>query len=319
MSYSILYDKVFLATTRGITPLILSGDNNVYERTYSGRERRARNWGPLYNGRFLDLPANELIKKAEELFADDADEIFMYRNKWIGSMEVIQMMQTGVKTAVSLEQLQAVNPHLSLQVYVSVWPADGSNYPDGSWSKRFLDKYIRTTDELEQWIDVAREFVAESTDRCYFVLSFGDEPISKPSTPIDGSVLVKKKNMYLCQHKNGHSSTFSSNIAEAIVFESVANAQEQVDPVTLYKTRFVKAGNKTEAKAKKWVLRLERGSSRSDYFQKKSRSGLHPCRAPEIARHFATENAAQKYYDENIKRLYPNIKGCTIMVDPQFE
>ena len=50
MSYTIMYDRQFLKTSRGIIPLALYGDNNVTERV-NGHERRERHWGVYANGK----------------------------------------------------------------------------------------------------------------------------------------------------------------------------------------------------------------------------------------------------------------------------
>ena len=52
MSYTIMYDKQFLKTSRGIIPLALYGDNNVTERI-NGHERRDRHWGVYANAHHL--------------------------------------------------------------------------------------------------------------------------------------------------------------------------------------------------------------------------------------------------------------------------
>lgn len=43
MSYSILYDRVFIRSNRGISPCILSGDNNVWEG-YIFRMKHVLEW-----------------------------------------------------------------------------------------------------------------------------------------------------------------------------------------------------------------------------------------------------------------------------------
>lgn len=64
MSYSIVYDKCFIKVGNKVAPMILSGDNNVYE---ASNRRRARDWGiPTYytgNSRMIDK--DELIKRIE--------------------------------------------------------------------------------------------------------------------------------------------------------------------------------------------------------------------------------------------------------------
>lgn len=46
MSYSIIYGRQFVKTTKGIIPMILSGSNNCTE-FIQGREVLERNWYPM--------------------------------------------------------------------------------------------------------------------------------------------------------------------------------------------------------------------------------------------------------------------------------
>ena len=55
MSYTIMYGKQFLKTSRGIIPLALHGDNNVTEYV-RGREVRERHWSVYANDKIEFTP-----------------------------------------------------------------------------------------------------------------------------------------------------------------------------------------------------------------------------------------------------------------------
>lgn len=80
MSYSILYNSVFLKSERGITPVVLKGDNNVYDTDGHGRAvRRARDWA-CFDNRLADTEENLLAKVAQ---FDDDDEIWWYHGRFV--------------------------------------------------------------------------------------------------------------------------------------------------------------------------------------------------------------------------------------------
>lgn len=59
MSYTIMYGKQFLKTSRGIIPLALHGDNNVTEYV-RGREVRERHWS-VYSNNKIEFTPDEYL------------------------------------------------------------------------------------------------------------------------------------------------------------------------------------------------------------------------------------------------------------------
>ena len=65
MSYSIIYGRQFVKTTKGIIPMILSGSNNCTE-FIQGREVLERNWYPMTlsnKDKRIAIPAGELLER----------------------------------------------------------------------------------------------------------------------------------------------------------------------------------------------------------------------------------------------------------------
>ena len=69
MSYSIIYGRQFVKTTKGIIPMILSGSNNCTE-FIQGREVLERNWYPMTlsnKDKRIAIPAEELLERARAI------------------------------------------------------------------------------------------------------------------------------------------------------------------------------------------------------------------------------------------------------------
>ena len=73
MSYSIIYGRQFVKTTKGIIPMILSGSNNCTE-FIQGREVLERNWYPMTlsnKDKRIAIPAEELLERARAISTGD--------------------------------------------------------------------------------------------------------------------------------------------------------------------------------------------------------------------------------------------------------
>jgi len=71
MSYEIIYDKQFIKVSEDkFVPMILSGSNNCYEWSPSGKERRTRSWFPFSINNQLVLSVDEMVKHCEQTRQD---------------------------------------------------------------------------------------------------------------------------------------------------------------------------------------------------------------------------------------------------------
>ncbi len=145
MSYSIYYNKQFIKVNEKFLPMILGGDNNVYEITNRG-QKRARSWSNnkwITNGNFL-ATKEEMLAQIEKVRQDSIksgeasakqwnDESYIYSDKNFGwhngiSLYVKGTSSTtfqnfkgffigGMRNAMTIEELAAKGVHLNIQVY----------------------------------------------------------------------------------------------------------------------------------------------------------------------------------------------------------
>ncbi len=99
MSYSIIYGRQFVKTTKGIIPMILSGSNNCTE-FIQGREVLERNWYPMTlsnKDKRIAIPAEELLERARAISTGDgADYEFGSRAE---SGCIARMCSSGLSAA----------------------------------------------------------------------------------------------------------------------------------------------------------------------------------------------------------------------------
>lgn len=90
MSYSIIYGRQFVKTTKGIIPMILSGSNNCTE-FIQGREVLERNWYPMTlsnKDKRIAIPAEELLERARAISTGDgADYEFAKQGRKVAVLQ----------------------------------------------------------------------------------------------------------------------------------------------------------------------------------------------------------------------------------------
>ena len=192
MSYSILYNSVFLKSERGITPVVLKGDNNVYDTDGHGRSvRRARDWA-CFDNRLADTEEN-LLAKVEQF--DDDDEIWWYHGRFVNGSGLRRWMKNGIKNAVPIEALLENNRQNHVSCYVSVWGPE-------RYEGRFCNEWISTTEAFDTWIDKAKEFVATCNKDWapFYVVKFQSEDIRAlvASHEPNDKVVLKSSRGYVC-------------------------------------------------------------------------------------------------------------------------
>ena len=157
MSYEIVYDRRFIRSPLGITPMILAGSNNCYEPMPNGRERRERSWSPLFND--PAIPEEALMARVRSCCGGQFQEHFKWHGKFVDDAGFVAFVRNGVKGALTLEELQEYAHCGSLSCALSIWyrNSNGTN-------RRELSRTVGTTDELVQWIGEARARMANRTD-----------------------------------------------------------------------------------------------------------------------------------------------------------
>lgn len=195
MSYTLLYNSVFLKSERGITPVILSGDNNVYDTDGHGRTlRRSRDWHCFDNK--LAVSEEELMKRVEEL--KDSEEIWQRNGRVVTGKGVITWMRNGIKNAASLEDVLKNNRLTSVSCAVSVWGRD-------RYEGRHCSCNVSTTEAFDSWVDEAKAYVStlDADHNAFFIVKFPREKVRSltKSSVQEGKVLIKSKTLYLKEVK----------------------------------------------------------------------------------------------------------------------
>ena len=112
MSYEIVYDRRFIRSPLGITPMILAGSNNCYEPMPNGRERRERSWSPLFNE--PTIPEEALMARVQGCCGGQFQEHFKWHGKFVDDAGFVAFVRNGVKGTLTLEELAAIL-HLSVR------------------------------------------------------------------------------------------------------------------------------------------------------------------------------------------------------------
>lgn len=192
MSYEIVYDRRFIRSPLGITPMILAGSNNCYEPMPNGRERRERSWSPLFND--PAIPEEALMARVRSCCGGQFQEHFKWHGKFVDDAGFVAFVRNGVKGTLTLEELQEYAHCGSLSCALSIWyrNSNGTN-------RRELSRTVGTTDELVQWIGEARARMANRTDNeeIYYDMRFsGREPLRLQGRNIISGAVVAIKGKY---------------------------------------------------------------------------------------------------------------------------
>jgi hypothetical protein len=307
MSYTIIYDRRFIRTTRGIIPVILSGSNNCTEYV-NNREVLERDWD-VYNRRLLELPEGAFMGEIHSMFDGCESEVFKWHARWVEGKNVISWFQNGINSAMTIEEYVKNNPGQGLTCRLSIW-SRGDTYEH---SEELTKYYVYTTHDLEEWLDAAYARRDELTDKdVYVVIGFvGRLPLkSKPVMKYAGTVAVKIRNQYVKDFEKDKSISFSPNPADAIIFSNIEDAREKIG-YHWKNMRFVKAA--TAFTNKPYVIIVSGGLRNGAYVQKRTKNTLHFSCNADSAMHFVSEKNALRYIDE-LKKHYSEKKIGTFAV-----
>lgn len=172
MSYEIVYKRQFLKIDGKIIPLVLYGSNNCYTTTWSGRERRERDWHPMYFGR------NTMIANTEEQIMEKIQsccdgssyqEHFMRSGKWVDDAGLVRFFKNGIKDAKTIEELEETYFFYGLTGYFSVW-----SRMENTIENRVS---ISTSDDLRNYLVAAQKRLDEREEKeeVYICLKYNNE------------------------------------------------------------------------------------------------------------------------------------------------
>lgn len=304
MSYDICYDRKFIRSGLGITPMWLVGSNNCTEPHWvHGRlyQRRERYWSPLFN--MVGVDPDTLIQKAQTYCRYNDPEHFVFRGKWLHNREWMAWVSTGIKNAVTIEELLEAAGYSAFTAKLSVWKMNAEK----GWHDQMPDEQkarIRTTKELDDWIEAARQRVEnrDEGEDVYYCIDFNsNEPIPLRATlkHQEYPVVAKfGKNYVLRVDEHGYS--YGPMPENALVFASWQAAYDlMVSHYHLHdlfhKLTFVKADTLAAKNAWKWVIRIASGSNNGYYIREQTSRKLRLTSAAKEGKRFASEAAANRY------------------------
>lgn len=195
----------------------------------------------------------------------------------------------------AIEEIRKIIPIQSITCYLSIWEKDYLHRTE-EW------RYCDTTKLLEQWLDTAyarkEELSADPSLDVFICLSYlRQEPLKLAARKEpEGEVIIRKENRYLSEVTDkGY--TFSSDIADALVFKNTAEARNlaaRCGQLFLYKARFICADDKFTVKDSRIKAILPEYPN-GIYILRLTRNALRFCHESKYALKFASEQQAQKY------------------------
>lgn len=302
MGYTIIDSRTFIKTTRGIIPLALGGSNNcsefIYDRNFKPRAVRERHWFLLGGINLLELPEDEFVAKVNTTFPDNDDECWRMNSKWVTCSQARKWFARAAKDAATLEDILAANPGVN-DLNVTLMP-----YTSG---EHLLWKYVRTTDELEVWLDEAREMLKDHEDH-YIFMSFSGtrrgerlRPAPKNTKAVDGPVMLKHRSYGYVSgfEKFGGSRTvhYVKEACDALLFTSAEDASEQLGDLFQRFNLEVKPATDKLMAPKPYAVMFAKGDFSGKYLEKISRSRMHITSFVSSAQKFATFEDAQAKID----------------------
>ncbi len=294
MSYTIEYSNQFIKSELGITPCWLCGDNNVTENHWAGGryvERRVRDWSVFCN--LLAVTEDELMDKLNSFCGGPYQEHWKRGGKYLDDAAILRWGRNGCSAAVPIEDILSLNHMSSVHCYLSVWSKDLSNTTQ-------LSAYVSTTEELDNWITDARQYIAcHPEDHVYPIIEFPRDgfvrvrPESKAKSE-DDLVILKKGNAYVTviEKKDGHITgiTYDRDPKRAMVIKR----SEAVQAVRscFRGLRIVSADIKN--KPYDVVVRFGAGYGvAGNYYVSSSRKGFKHTWSLQYAKRFPDESAAK--------------------------
>lgn len=310
MSYAIEYDRIFIRSGFGYTPLWLSGDNNVYVSS----RKRARSWSVF--GRQLGVSKQALLAFIEPMLGG-YQEHWQKNGKWVDDAGLKRWIENGCKSAVSIEELLKANRRTRFHFSLHVYPKRDETH-DGFTCEAQLQADVSTTQDFDRWIADAKavtaERKAEGTD-VYPCVDFYCEKIVHPNSLSMSAehVILKGRLGYLIEPPTPSGSTWSADIRKAWVFtREEADAMQLTDPYGNVGT-----AKRVDAAAKDRpfdaVIRFADGRNEGMYIRKFKSRSASLCHTIEYAYHYPDAKAAERAL-KTAQKKYRNT--LEVVIDP---
>lgn len=273
MSYTIETNRVFLKSAHGYTPCILTADSSISPRRSS--------WGIWKN--LLGVSETTLREEASEALVNQWS--WMKKGKWVEGKGLVSWVESGMKRAISLEQILEANRLNNVLCYLLCYEQE-----------RFVKKlecYCSNTDELDHWIDSVIHY-GKHPDTWSVIDFWLKEDLRQP-VRIDGAVILKSGTSYVAKIRFDDDSgyvcevDYTRDIMNAMVFDSVAKVP-RLD--AFGKFRIIKASAKE--KPNNVALLISEGVSAGRFISEIKRHKLFHSSCKQDAKRYADGIAAEK-------------------------
>ena len=311
MSYEIIYNSVFLKSSAGITPCILSGSNNCYD---ADNRRRSRDWSVFFN-ELADTPEN-IMAKALNMTGGTYQEHWKSNGKWVDDAGVLRFFRNGIQNACTLEELLDANrdqyvgsAYCTLHVWANL---DHETIPSN------MSQYVRTTEDLDKWIDLVKPYMEEQRHlkkHVYPIITFSCETLHKPRAKreLTGNVVLKRKGTYLFKI-DCHGSTWIHDIKQAIVMTA-----EEARALQKTGDSWIKSATLVSAPTAPYnaIIKATRPGDSALYVQKFTSRRVYKCYTSKGAKHYPNLAAAKR----TVEKMQPRYQDKVIfeaIIDPEM-
>lgn len=303
MSYTILYNTMFLRSGEGITPCVLSGSNNCYD---ASNRRRDRSWSV-----FLNKPGTteKEMLAAVEPWLGGYQEHWMRGGKWVDDAGLLRWVKSNAHNAYLLEDVLTENHLRSVNCCVSVW-GTGYSY------RREAEAICSTTQELDNWIRLSRKVIVDrkaAGEQAFPAIIFPRENIRRPQKcmlPDAPKVLLKHGNSYLRSYQ-ADGVSWSRSIKDAQVFTR-EEADAIMDTCSIFSS--IRNARVIDAARKELpynaVIRIKSGRNAGAYLVRRVRGRIRLANNIRNAYHYADEKTAIAA----MKKIQPSYPSCELEV-----
>lgn len=311
MSYMIEYNRCFLISKEGYTPLWLCGSNNCTQPDLmTGRERNERYWAVWMN--LFGASEADMLKTAER-FAGDPNA-WKKGARFLTGDDVPAWIKSGMKSACKIEDVLAVNHISGIGFFLSSW--------EGATFGKFLAAEVRTTEELDAWIRQAKQYVTEHpSPKFYACCSDYSLPVwdkfVKPcpaSTDKSARFCLKYGKQYLVsvdRDKAGGLSGFKYSSREQPLEMSYDEAMGLIQSNGWLKLKMVKADPAKAAAPHNAVIMIIHENNDVSYVNKVTSKRLYRSRIIEGAKRYSTIAAAEGA-SKRLEPKFPHLRFCAI-------
>lgn len=293
MGYTILYGRQFIKTTRGIIPLALAGSSNCYESRPDNRWVRERSWDRWYYNQMVELPAEEIMAIIHNLHDNKNTEQVKQGSKWLHDADMIKWFENGIKNALTIEEIINILPRQYLDCHITTFDDNGST--------RTLQAYVRTTPELEAWIDKVKR-LAPNNER-YMCIGFeGQKPLHieyLSHIPDNVPVVITHGKSYLNKMVPDESCSYSSDISKAIIYPNKIAAYEAIAQAKIFGPFGLKVLKESKPPVEKsYVIRIAEGARKGYYINKLTSHALYYAYSVECAKKFISQKEAIQWIEK---------------------